>query len=65
MSTKTSLALIAALVLTSAASAFARSDRQNEVAPTSVRDLAPRRPGCNATYEGFPLCQWYTSSPWP
>ena len=65
MLTKIGLALIAALVLTSASTAFPWSDRQKEVAPTNVRYLAPGRQGCNVTYDGFPLCDWYTASPWP
>jgi hypothetical protein len=57
--------LIAALVLASASTAFAQSDRQNTVAPNSNQYsqgyVGPWAQNCNVAYKGFPLCDWYDS----
>lgn len=76
MLTKLTFAFVAALVLASASTAFAQSHRQvgyphRRAESRSVPVLTnPRNAGqsaqdCNATYQGFRLCDWLRPSPWP
>ena len=76
MLTKTTFALIAALVLASASTAFAQSYRQvgyphrrADVHPvpalTNARNFSQSTQNCNVTYRGFRLCDWLRPSPWP
>jgi hypothetical protein len=74
--TKTTLALIVALVLASASTAFAQSYRQighphrragfqPVPALTNARNFNQSTQNCNVTYRGFRLCDWLRPSPWP
>lgn len=73
MLTKSTFAFIAALVLAPASTAFAQSYRQNLHRRANFHSVPaltnPRNAGqaqdCNATYQGFRLCDWLRPSPWP
>ena len=77
MLTKPPIALIAALVLFTASSAFAQSHRQApdpqrraveaRSAPvlTNPRNAGQAAQDCSSTYQGYRLCDWLRPSPWP
>lgn len=77
MLTKPPIALIAALVLFTASSAFAQSRRQaphpqrraveTRSAPvlTNSRNAGQAAQDCSSTYQGYRLCDWLRPSPWP
>lgn len=76
MLTRTTFALIAALVLAAASPAFAQSYRQIGYphrragfhpvpALTNARNFSQSTQNCDVTYRGFRLCDWLRPSPWP
>jgi hypothetical protein len=76
MLTKLPFALIAALVLAPASTAFAQRHRQIDhphrsanfhsvPALTNPRNAGQSAQDCATTYKGFRLCDWLRPSPWP
>jgi hypothetical protein len=76
MLTKFTFAFLAALALAQSSTAVAQSYRQtrNAYHPAGSRSVPvltnPRNAGqsaqdCNATYNGYRLCDWLRPSPWP
>ena len=55
--------LVAALTL--AALIVAPASVQSAAAATTDRHSGLWTQDCHVTYHGFPLCDWYTPSPWP
>jgi hypothetical protein len=73
---KPTFAVIAALVLASASTAFAQSHRQTSQpqrraesrslpALTNPRNAGQAAQDCSSTYQGYRLCDWLRPSPWP
>ena len=76
MLTKLTFTFIAALVLAQASTAYAQRHRQIDrphpradfhsvPALTNPRNASQSAQDCNATYNGFRLCDWLRPSPWP